>query len=429
MNVLLTGANGFIGRHLLAALERDRHRVIACSRHPERLSAASPNTIIRKLDFAALTEPSAWLPLLAEIDAVINCVGIIGETANQRFATLHRQAPIALFKAASQAGVAKIIQLSALGADAGAATPYHLSKKAADDALRELELDWYVLQPSLVYGHGAQSMPLLQALSALPLLGVIDGGRQPLQPVHVGDLVAAVNRCLEMSAPGKQTLAVVGPAAISYRDLLQQLRRRLGKKPAPMLSIPRRLARPAARIGAVLGEPALSPDNLDMLLRGNIASPKPLTRWLGRPPRSLHRRLLQCPADQAERWHAGLYFLRPLLRLSIAAVWLWSGIVSLLFYPHQLSYRLLAATGITGAAAPPTLYGLALADIVLGLATLTLYRPRRLLQLQFAAVLAYTLTVGIALPEFWLHPFGPVVKNLPLLIALLISAQLEGERP
>ncbi|WP_031432997.1 NAD(P)H-binding protein [Methylomarinum vadi] len=427
MNILLTGASGFIGRHILAELERGGHRVIACCRHPDRLYFKSENTTALMLDFTDLTEVYAWLPHLTDIDVVINCVGIIGETQTQRFAAVHRQAPIALFRAASQAGVKKVIQLSALCADATAVTPYHLSKKTADDALRKLEIDWYILQPSLVYGHGAHSMPFLQALSALPLLLTIDGGRQSLQPVHIDDVVAAVARCLQPSAPVRQTLALVGPEAINYIDLLKKLRRRLGKTSAPTVSLPENLARPVAWLGKLLGEQVLNPDNIKMLQAGNSASSAPLTQWLGRPPLSLSRQLLR-PADQAERWHAGLYFLRPLLRLSIAMVWLWSGLVSLFFYPHELSYDLLAGTGISGIAAPLALYGLALMDIALGLATLMLSRPRRLLLLQFGIVLLYTLTVGISLPEFWLHPFGPIVKNIPLLIALLVSIQLEGEQ-
>lgn len=427
MNILLTGAGGFIGRHILAALERSQHRVIACCRRPDRLYFNSDDTTVLALDFTEMIEASDWLPHLSEIDAIINCVGIIAETPKQRFAALHQQAPIALFQAAAQAGVKKIIQISALGADANASTPYHLSKKAADDVLRKLDLDWYILQPSLVYGHGAHSMPLLQALSALPVLMTVDDGRQRLQPVHIADAVAAINRCLQPAAPARQTLALVGPEAIDYVDLLRRLRLRLGKAPAPILSAPATLARPMARLGQWLGESALNPDNLEMLLRGNSAPSAPLAQWLGRPPLSLSRQLLRQPASQAERWHAGLYFLRPLLRLSIALLWLWSGIVSVFFYPHELSYDLLAKLGISGIAAPLTLYGLALMDIALGLATLTLSRPHQLLMLQFVIVLLYTLTVGIALPSFWLHPFGPVLKNIPLLVALLIATQLEGE--
>lgn len=427
MNILLTGANGFIGRHLLIELECD-HDVIACCRRPEQLYYKAATTRTIAIDFANMTETTDWLPYLQRLDVVINCVGIIGESQGQRFATLHTKAPIALFQAAAQAGVGKIVQISALGADPDAITPYHLSKKAADDALRRLELDWFVLQPSLVYGDGARSMPLLQAFAALPLLAVIDGGRQQLQPVHIDDVIATVMRCLETTAPPQQTLTLVGPAPIAYLDLLRQLRRRLGKTAATAVSMPENLARPLSLVGKLLREPILNPDNLSMLLRGNTASPAPLTKWLGRPPSSLSRQLLQRPASQAERWHAGLYFLRPLLRLSIALLWLWSGIVSLFFYPHRLSYDLLADTGVTGINAQLTLFGLGVLDIGIGLATLMSSRPRRLLLLQFAIVLFYTLAVSITLPAFWLHPFGPVLKNIPLLATLLVAAQLEGEQ-
>jgi hypothetical protein len=106
--------------------------------------------------------------------------------------------------------------------------------------------------------------------------------------------------------------------------------------------------------------------------------------------------------------------------LLIALVWLWSGITSLFFYPHQASYQLLAETGVTGIAAPFALYGLALMDIGLGLATLARYRLQALLNLQMVIVLVYTLVISVALPEFWLHPFGPILKNLPFLMVLWI---------
>lgn len=429
MNILLTGASGFIGRHILPALEQQNHKVTACCRDPDKLFFKSAGTRIVPLDYLAMTDESAWLPYLQDIDAVINCVGIIAESPGQTFQRLHERAPVALFRAADQAGVKKIIQISALGADASAQSAYHLSKKAADDALRSLDLDWYVLQPSIVYGDGAQSMALFQALAALPVQPVIDGGRQLLQPVHVGDVADTVSQCLKPEASARLTLALVGPEAIGFGRLLEQLRRRLGKKPAPTISLPGKLAQHSVFIGRWLGEPVCNADNIAMLQRGNTADAGPVESFLGRPTHSLEQQLLLKPASQAERWHAGLYFLRPLLRLSIAFLWLWSGIVSIFFYPPEESYRFLAATGMTGIAAPIMLYGLALLDIALGLATLAAYRLRRLILMQFTLVLIYTLIVSIGLPEFWLHPFGPVLKNIPLLITLLVYLHLEGERP
>jgi uncharacterized protein YbjT (DUF2867 family) len=429
MNILLTGASGFIGHHILQTLEQQNHKVIACCRSPEKLFFKSENTRILQLNFVDMKNEADWLPHLQNIDAVINCVGIIAESARQTFQTIHARVPTALFKAAAQAGVKKVIQISALGADESAKSAYHLSKKAADDALKSLAVDWYVLQPSIVYGDGAQSMALFHALAASPVHALIDGGKQLMQPVHVSDIAATIIQCLKPESPVHLTLPMVGPKAISFKQLLEQLRQRLGKKPAPTFSLPGAIAERSAFIGQWLGEATFNAENIAMLRRGNSADAEPIEQFLGRSTHSLEKQLLLKPASQAERWHAGLYFLRPLLRLSIAFLWLWSGIVSLFFFPHEQSYQFLAASGITGSAAPMTLYGLALMDIILGLATLFAYRIRPLILFQLTLIFLYTLTITFTLPEFWLHPFGPVLKNIPLLVTLLVYLNLVGEKP
>lgn len=425
MNILLTGATGFIGNHLLRALLQQGHYVTACCRNPKRLLIKTDAVAI---DFSALNTSDQWLPHLNGIDTVINCVGIIAETEGQTFAQLHSAAPIALFQAATQVGVKKIIQISALGADDNAESAYHLSKRAADEVLRSLAVDWFILQPSIVYGDGAQSSALFHALAALPVQVLPDGGQTHLQPIHVDDLVAAVCRCLEPETPSQQTIAVVGANSISYADLLQNLRRRIGKPPARTLSLSYRYVFAAASFGKYVGEPILSKDNIAMLSRGNTADVNAITQLLGRSPASIQQQLFEKPATQAERWHAQLYFLKPVLCFAIALVWLWSGITSLFFYPHQLSYQLLAATGVTGFAAPLALYGLAVMDIGLGMATLLHYRTATLLSWQIAIVLGYSLVVAVCLPEFLVHPFGALLKNLPFLLVLWIYRQLAGER-
>jgi len=428
MNILLTGPTGFIGNHLLRSLLHQGHTVTACCRQPERLLINSEHLKPLAVDFAQLNTSAQWLAHLNGIDAVINCVGIIAETKTQTFEQLHHQAPAALFTAAAQAGVQKIIQISALGADAEAVSPYHLSKKAADEVLRGLPVAGIILQPSIVYGAGAQSSALLQALAALPVQVLPDGGTQLLQPVYIDDVVAVVHRCLEVDKR-QQTLALVGAHSISYAELLQGLRRRMAKPSARTFSLPYRYLLAVAGVGKYLGEPILSKDNIAMLSRGNTASADAITALLHRPPVSISQQLFETPATQAERWHAQLYFLKPMLGVVIALVWLWSGITSLCFYPHELSYQLLAATGVTGIAAPVMLYGLAVLDIGLGVATLCRYHLQRLLWWQIAIVLSYSLIIAIALPEFLVHPFGALLKNLPFLVCLLIYKQLAGERP
>lgn len=428
MNILLTGATGFIGRHILTALQTDGHNVIASVRNPEKLKVCFAQTQFIQADFSSVKSAEDWLPYLIDIDVVINSVGIISENIEQSFAQLHSLAPIALFEAAKQQGIKRIVQISALGADETAQSSYHLSKKQADDCLRQFNLDWFVLKPSIVYGDGAQSMALFHALAALPILIALDGGQQKIQPVHIDDLVDTVRQCLKPEIAGKQSLDIVGFKAETWINLLTLLRARMGRKPTKIINIPGKIVAKTAVLGKCLGEPMMSPENITMLQKGNTADSNPIQQFIGRNTASLQEKLLNKPATQAERWHAQLYFIRPVLRLTIAFVWLWSGIVSLFFYPHEQSYQMLSSAGITGFVAPVLLYGLAVMDIALGLATLLAVKLRSVLLAQITIILSYTLFISFTLPEFWLHPFGPIVKNIPLLVSTLTYLILEEEK-
>jgi len=134
---------------------------------------------------------------LKDIDIVINAVGIIAETKEQKFSDLHTKAPIALFKACELAGVKKVIQISALGTNANAITQYHKSKREADEYLRNSTLHYCILKPSIVYGEDGVSTELFKGLSALPVTPIIDDGEQLLQPIYINDLVKTLNTCVK----------------------------------------------------------------------------------------------------------------------------------------------------------------------------------------------------------------------------------------
>jgi uncharacterized protein YbjT (DUF2867 family) len=269
MKILLTGASGFIGGALSRALKCQGHTLVPVSRR-------------HGVDFSRMQAAADWRPLLAGVDAVVNAVGIIAEGGGQRFDVLHRHAPQALFNACQQAGVHKVIQISALGADERAVTAYHLSKRAADDALRRLPLDSYVLRPSLVYGQGGASSGLFLQLARLPLVPLVGSGEQQVQPVHISDLVATVLRCLAYGG-GPLTLDVVGPEVFSFAQWLQQMRSSQGLGPARFVRIPTELVLAACQVGRFFS-PLLQPDNLRMLQMGSTAEVKPLQEFLGRSP-------------------------------------------------------------------------------------------------------------------------------------------------
>jgi len=272
MNILLTGASGFIGQHIKEKLFEEDHKV----KEVTRSNGYDFNQMIRK---------EAWLPLLKDIDVVINCVGIITEKRNQKFKTLHSHAPTALFYACAESNTSRVIQISALGADELAFTPYQISKKDADDVLRSLPLSWFVLRPSLVYGRGGKSMQMFEHLASLPVLPLIDGGEQIIQPVHISYLSDTVLKCLT-SSETKLTLDVVGAHAIQFKEWLQLMRTSKGKHRAAVISIPFTISMLAAKFVKLI-TPIISPDNLRMLQNGNVADVKPLAKFIGRLPLDL----------------------------------------------------------------------------------------------------------------------------------------------
>ncbi len=418
MVVFLTGASGFIGQHLAQALREAGHRVIAAvHRHRPGPEESVP------VDFARDFDPALWRPRLIGVDAVINAVGLIRERKGLTFDALHVRAPRALFAAAAEVGVRRVVQISALGADDQAQSEYHVSKRRADDFLSAMPLSSVIVQPSLVYGRGGASARMFDTLASLPLVPLPAGGEQRIQPIHIDDLVPAVVALLEREAWRVGRVPLVGPEAITLREYVAALRGAMGLRPARTVAIPGGWMRAAARVGDRVPGLLLDSATLGMLERGNTADVRATRQVLGHDPRPA-RRFILASERRLVLQAAQLLWLVPLLRLSVAILWLVTGIVSLAVYPLSESYALLARTGITGRAAPLALGAAALLDVALGIASLAV-RRRWVWWTQIALILAYTAIITWRLPEFWAHPYGPILKNIPILATLLLLAHFE----
>lgn len=284
MRVLLVGASGFVGRNIHTALDQLGHQVIPISRR-------------YGVDVRQLLTAAAWLPHLAGVDAVVNALGIIGETRTQRFATLHTAAPVALFQACVLAGVKRVIQISALGAEPAAFSAYHRSKLAADEFLQQLDLAWLVLRPSLIYGRGSRSGDLLLQVARLPYLPVLGDGQQLIQPVHIRDVVACVCQGLIQPLPQmRQCLDIAGSTVFTFAKWLHTLRHAQGLPPTTTVRIPLRMALFAAHFARYI-QPIMQPDTLRMLQQGYVVEAPTLARlhqFLGRPPLSPSPELVLC---------------------------------------------------------------------------------------------------------------------------------------
>jgi uncharacterized protein YbjT (DUF2867 family) len=289
MRVLMTGATGFIGGALARALLAQGHELICAVRDPARLKLV-PGGRWQALacDLSQVPTVDFWRSHLAGVDAVINAVGILRETRGQTFDALHARAPMALFQAAADAGVACVLQVSALGADAGAQSRYHLTKKQADDFLRALPVAGAVVQPSAVYGPGSEAAAMFNLMSMLPLLAMPQSGRMLMQPVHVDDVVDGLLALLAAPPRPVATLAFVGPRPLSMADYLRELRAARGNRlPLPVLWMPTALFMGVARLAARVPGSVLDAETAGMLLRGNAAPADDFRRLLGREPRTV----------------------------------------------------------------------------------------------------------------------------------------------
>lgn len=414
--ILIVGGAGFIGRHVAGRLRAEGHKVVAASRAEVDL-ARDDETRLRAA--------------LAGVEAVVNCAGLVHDSGDYTMQAVHAEGAKRLFDACVAAGVKRFIHISALGVTAAGETQYQRSKAAAEDyfTARDPEgalIDWRVLRPSVVIGRGGASTTWLIAAAALPFIPCLGGADWRFQPVHVDDLSELVARILGGAATPR-SIDVVGPTPMTAFETKLALRDWLGLKRAPSFPVPAALLGFAAALGGGFAAGPLNAETLKMLQAGNVADPAPMTAALDRPPRELKTALALHPASGADRAAARLFFLRPLLRVSIAILWIATALLSFGLYPAERSYEMLAAIGLTGPLAAAALYGGAAVDLALGVLLLIGWRPVLVGLLQLASMGAFTLMAAGLGAEYWLHPFAPILKNIPIAAAILVMIALEAQ--
>jgi uncharacterized protein YbjT (DUF2867 family) len=427
VRILLIGASGFIGRELFAALEQRGHRVVAAVRNAAaapRFAREAPITIDLNVD----TSIEAWLPRLEGIDAVVNCAGILQGSRGQSIEAIHDLAPAALFAACEQAGVRRIVQISAISAERGAGTAYALTKLAADDRLRASSLDWIVLRPSLVHARGAYGgTSAFRSLAAYPFAIPVPGaGAQQFQPIWIDDLSNVVALALESDQLVRKTIDPVGPDRVSLREILQDYRRWLGFARAPVIPVPMAMVRIGSRLGDVFGG-TFNSTALAQLEHGNTGDYEAFSRSTGIHAMGWKKALESHPAHAQDRWHARIYLARPVLRASLVLLWLASAVLGALGL-RDWAAALASALNISIVPAGLMLVLACVADVAVGLLVARRWNPPRLAFLQVVLITGYTLVATWLWPSLWGEALGPLLKNVPIAIAALMLGAIEEER-
>jgi uncharacterized protein YbjT (DUF2867 family) len=271
--VTVFGGSGFVGRHLVRALCRRGYRVRNAVRRPELAGHLQPLGRVGQVHSvqANVRYPASVAAAIRGADVVINLVGILFERGRQRFEVVQGEGAGVVAEAAAQAG-ARMIHVSALGADPGSPAAYARSKALGEQAVWAATPTATVFRPSIVFGPEDEFFNRFASLARfLPALPLIGGGHTRFQPVFVGDVAQAITKAADGATGAGMTYELGGPEVFTFRQIMEFIlatteRRRL------LVPLPFGLAEFEAWFLQFTPKPLLTPDQVRLLRRDNIVS-------------------------------------------------------------------------------------------------------------------------------------------------------------
>lgn len=279
--LFLTGARGFVGRHLLARL-RGRGAPVTCLVRGE----PGPGCVV-----GDLRQPESWRHALEGIHTVLHVAAVTGTASEREHEAVNAEATSVLARNAAAAGVSRFVFVSTIAVTFADRSryPYARAKERGEAAVRTAGVPWVIVRPTMVFGPGAPVLAGLRRLARLPVVPLFGGARARVQPVDVSDLAALLDAVVEDPTLSGEILEAGGPDVQVLADLLRVLRRLEGKA-SRTLSIPAgpvtallwRLERAGLRLPLTAGQ-------LATFVQDGLARPH---SWIA------VRRLLQTPLRQ-----------------------------------------------------------------------------------------------------------------------------------
>lgn len=292
MRVLVLGGAGFLGRHVVAALLARNHTVVIGSRYGALRGAfddADDPYERRETRFERLTSPDAWAPLLGDVDAVVNCVGILRESGRATYERVHLVAPAALAMACAEAGIRRLVHVSALGLRRDARSRFILSKLRGEIALKRSPVPCTIVRPSLLEGPDGYASRWLRRVARWPVHCVPADAIGRIAVVDVRDVADAIAVVCGRPPPRRcHTVELGGRSSFTLDEYLAMLRQIQGiGRTARKLVIAPGLARVVAHACDALRATPLSLGHLELLRRDNVPTWNTLPRLLERAPHGL----------------------------------------------------------------------------------------------------------------------------------------------
>jgi uncharacterized protein YbjT (DUF2867 family) len=272
--VTVFGGSGFIGRHVVRALAKRDYRIRVAVRRPELAGHLQPLGKVGQIHAvqANLRYPASVEAAMRDSHAVINLVGILAEAGAQSFDAVQGAGAGAVAKAAKAAG-ARMVHVSAIGADENSLSRYGRSKAAGEKAVLEAVPSATILRPSVVFGPEDQFTNRFAALARVsPMLPLIGGGVTRLQPVYVGDVATAVADAVDGKTREGAVYELGGPEVLTMREIMEIILRVIERE-RMLMPLPFGLAKlQALLLQFAPGPLKLTPDQVALLRVDNVVS-------------------------------------------------------------------------------------------------------------------------------------------------------------
>jgi NADH dehydrogenase len=273
--ITIFGGSGFLGRHLVRALAKRHYRIRVAVRRPDLAGHLQPLGRVGQIHAvqANVRHAGSVEAAVRDADVAVNLVGILFERGRQRFDTVQAFGAEQVALAAANQG-ARMVQVSAIGADEKSTSAYARAKAEGERAVLAATPQAAIMRPSIMFGPEDDFFNKFAALARmLPALPLIGGGLTRFQPVFVGDVAEALARAVDGNAAPGTIYELGGPQVLTFKELMEYVlatveRRRL------LIPIPFALAKFQATFLQLLPKPLLTPDQVELLRTDNVVSPE-----------------------------------------------------------------------------------------------------------------------------------------------------------
>jgi uncharacterized protein YbjT (DUF2867 family) len=275
--VTVFGGSGFIGAQAVRQLAKAGWRIRVAVRNPAKAYAMRLAGDVGQIDIvqANVRNLPSLRRALSGATAAVNVVGVLRETGRQGFQAVQVMGAKNVAAAARAEGVSRLVQMSAIGADAGSESKYARTKAQGEAAVREIYPDAVIVRPSIVFGPQDDFFNRFAAMAQIsPVLPLLGGGATRFQPVYVGDVAKAIARAVTAPEAAGQIYELGGPAVFSFRQLMEMMLAEIGKRRV-LAPVPWPAAALIGALGDIAGaviDPPVTSDQVLLLKSDNVVS-------------------------------------------------------------------------------------------------------------------------------------------------------------